>query len=95
MANMVDMELDDEETEDTVQPYFKDKVRGPQYPYGLRICLTDRELKKLGLEMPEGTGEMIGFKVYACVTSVSSSQYEDGKKCERVELQIEQMGTME
>lgn len=90
-SNMVDMELDDEEIQDTVVPYVKDKPVGPKYPWGLRICLTDKELKKLGLEGLPEIGDVIDLRAFACVTSVSANKNEDGSECCRVELQIERL----
>ncbi len=65
--------------------------RGPQYPYGLRICLCDAELDKLGLKADCDVGDLVDMRCFATVTSVSKSQRADGTGCCRVELQIERM----
>ena len=82
---MKSMELDDEESLDAPMPIKTDK---PQFPWGLRICLTEKEFEKLGLDPNEA---VLGGKVHghfmASVTSVNSSDCGDGKS-HRVELQI-------
>ena len=45
---MVDMELSDEEKFDAVMPIAMPNK--PDYPYGLRLCLTGKELEKLGID---------------------------------------------
>lgn len=85
---MVDMELSEEERYDAVLPIaMPDK---PQYPCGLRICLTHNELEKLGLEADCAIGDVIDLRAFAVVTSVSSSDGDFGPSC-RVELQIEKL----
>jgi hypothetical protein len=62
----------------------------PDYPCGLRICLTHRELEKLGLEADCQIGDVIDLRAFATVTSVSQNDYGNGPEC-RVELQIEKL----
>ena len=90
-SNMVSLELDDEDIADTVTPYVKDKDNAPAYPWGLRICLTDKELEKLKLDKPENIGDVIDIRAFATVTSISCNKNADGTDCCRVELQIEKM----
>ena len=79
---LIDMELDDEASMDYPMPIaMPDK---PRYPYGLRICLGDDELKKLKLDMPR-IGETIELRAMAEVTCTSN---EHGV---RVELQIQKL----
>jgi hypothetical protein len=80
---LTDMELDDEAVFDMPMPSTGDK---PRYPCGLRICLTDQELKKLDLEADCEIGDMIDMRAFGTVTSVHK---EDG--CCRVEIQIERI----
>ena len=82
-SKLVDLELNDEDKMDMAVPEIASK---PDYPWGLRICLTDKELEKLGLEADCEIGDMIDIRCFATVTSVSKG---DGG-C-RVELQIEKM----
>ena len=82
-SNLVDMELDDEDQLDMPMPIPMDR---PRYPCGLRICLGDAELKKLGLDADCNVGDMIDLRAFASVTCVHS---EDGSS--RVELQIEKI----
>ena len=74
MAGWVDMELDDEAQLDGIP------IAGaqghpvlPRYPYGLKICLCDGEIAKLGLEDEVDAGDYLVFKARACVTSASQS----------------------
>jgi hypothetical protein len=88
-SKMVDMELDDEDTLDQAPTMSSDKR--PSYPWGLRICLTDKELEKLGIDRPENVGDIIDLRAFACVTSISENKNADGSECCRVELQIEKL----
>jgi len=88
---MVSMELDEEESLDTVMPIPMDEK--PEYPYGLRICLTDAEMTKLGIDPSEavtGIGGLVHIHALARITSASLDQNADGARA-RVELQIEDM----
>lgn len=87
MIVMQSMELDDEDKLDAAMPIaMPDK---PDYPYGLRISLSEKEFKKLELDPADATvGGICHGHFLARVTSVSASEGEGGK-CFRVELQIE------
>lgn len=86
---MTSMELDDEEKVDCEMPIPMSEK--PQYPYGLRICLTDKELEKLKLDSGEAcVGGIIHLHALARITHVSCEEMQDGKR-ERIELQIEDM----
>lgn len=88
-STMTSMELDDEDSLDAIMPIpMPDK---PKWPYGLRICLTEKELEKLDLDADCSVGDIIDLRAFARVTSVSSNEMEGGKCCSRVELQIEEM----
>jgi len=88
---LVSMELDDEDQMDMAIPGPAGKAIQPQFPYGLRISLTEKELAKLGLDHKEAAvGDYLEFRARACVTSVSESKT-DGGTMARVELQIEEM----
>lgn len=84
---LVDMELDDEDKLDTCMPIACDR---PDYPYGLRISLTEKELAKLGLDADCEIGDMIDMRCFGSVTSVSMNDGEHGKSV-RIEIQIEKM----
>jgi len=86
---MIDMKLKPEAKTMLGEPVGMD---APEYPYGLRICLDNESLTKLGItELPAIDAE---FKVtaLACVVSVSQheSQGSDKPRCS-VDLQIEMM----
>jgi hypothetical protein len=83
-SKLVDMELDDEDKLDAFPSTAEPKR--PDYPYGLRMCLTHSELRKLGLEADCSVGDIIDLRAFAEVTSVSK----DGDSC-RVELQIQKL----
>lgn len=85
-SKLVDMELSDEDKIDACMPIPCDT---PDYPWGLKICLTEKELEKLGLPVPEH-GDYLDLRGMARVTSVSSDERESGNSC-RVELQIEKI----
>lgn len=85
---MVDMELDDDAKLDTVMPL---PVQTPDYPYGLRICLTQRELDKLGLEADCEIGDFIDLRAFGEVTSISKNDGPNGPDC-RVEIQLQRLG---
>ena len=61
----------------------------PDFPYGLRITFSEKELKKLGLGLPE-IGDMIDMRCFAVVTSVSQNEEKSGQT-QRVEMQIERI----
>ena len=86
---MVSMELDDEDKLDAIMPIPMDNK--PDFPYGLRICLTEKELDKLELDHSDAiVGGMVHGHFMAKITSVSMTET-DGEKCCRVELQIEDL----
>ncbi len=90
MANwskLVDMELDDEDKMDMCCPMPMPSK--PDYPYGLRICFSEKELKKLGLPTPD-IGDMVDMRAFGTVTSVSVEKREGEDTC-RVEIQIEKI----
>lgn len=84
----VDMELDDYEKSDIEKSYPVLKEDKPEYPYGLRICLTGSELDKLNLD-PEDAfiGGIIHGHFLAKITSISANAGEEYSNC-RIELQI-------
>lgn len=83
MGGLVDMEMDDERQLDHQMPIDMPRAR---YPYGLRICLCDGELEKLGLGADCDEGDYLDIRAFATVISVHK---EAGNS--RVELQIEKM----
>lgn len=88
--HLTSMEMTDDEKLDTVMPVSM--ASKPDFPYGLRICLTEREFDKLDLDPHEAeVGGLVHLFAMARVTSIHSSQDEDGEPCHRVELQIEDL----
>jgi len=80
-SQMVDLELDDEDKLDALQPIAMPSK--PDYPYGTRICLTGPELKKLKLDPADcKIGDVIDLRCFGEVTSIDAN---------RVEIQIQKM----
>ncbi len=84
---LVDMEMSDDEKLDTIMPMPMDR---PDYPCGLRISLTEKDLGKLGLNQDCDIGDMVDIRAFAIVTSMNKYDGPDGACC-RVELQIQKM----
>ena len=60
----------------------------PEYPYGLRISLSEDEVKKLDLDPLPDVGSSIAIRGMATVASVSIDDSQDGGKRRSVSLQI-------
>lgn len=89
-----DMELSDDEALEMASPcaVMPDKKLLPQYPWGLRISLTQDELAKLKIDPATcNIDGMMHLHAIARVTSVSCDKRQDGTENHRVELQIEQL----
>ena len=87
-SRMTDMELSDDDKLDTMCPPALENV--PDYPYGLQITLTHRELEKLGLEADCSIGDVIDIRCFARVTGVNRNETAMGPE-DRVSLQITDM----
>ena len=86
MSPMVSLELSDDEKLDMTLPTGIADM--PSYPWGTRICLTHRELEKLGLDAGDfAVGHTLGIMVCAEVIGVHSDKTDMGPQ-DRVELQI-------
>lgn len=90
---LVDMKYTKAEAKAEAAEYSK--PQGPEYPWGLQIRLEDDELKKLGITSMPAVGEEMSLDVVVRVTSVSESQYADGRADRCLCLQIVQMGVEE
>jgi len=88
-SKLTDMELSDDEKIDREMPGATPSK--PDFPWGLRISLTEKELEKLGLDADCDIGDMIDLRAFAVVTSVSKNKSTEGADSCRVELQIEKM----
>lgn len=62
-----------------------------EYPYGLRIDLSDEALDKLGLDKLPGVGDKMTLEASVKVTSVSENSYEGQDRRRSVTLQITDM----
>lgn len=83
---MIDMKRTDaEKADDMAMPTVANM---DDYPYGLRICLTEVELEKLGFSVDDlAVEDMVHLHAFATVTSVSENSTDKGKTC-RVELTL-------
>jgi hypothetical protein len=64
-SKMVDFRITDEDRSEDMMP-----MMGDQYPPGLCIRLTMRELEKLGLDTDCDVGDMIDMRVFGTVEAV-------------------------
>lgn len=87
---MVSMELDDEDKLDAAMPI--PMPTKPDFPYGLRICLTEKEFAKLGIDPSDAVvGGVFHLHALARITSVTCNDSEQMGESHRVEAQIEDM----
>ena len=88
-SKLVDMEMDDEDKIDCALPIAP--TSKPDYPWGLRISLCEKDLKKLGLDCKDAEiGDMIDMRCFGVVMSISQSQGDGYDSC-RVEIQIQKI----
>lgn len=91
MTPMVDMELSDDAKGDYGSIVAPAGISGPNYPYGLRVTLTQDELAKLGVDPADAVvGSYFTLHGICCVTSTSASEDQSGQRI-RIEAQIEKM----
>lgn len=91
MHHMKDMEYDDEDRLDQILPIPMNKR--PDYPCGLRITLTEKEMSKLGIDSGEAEIDgLVHLFAIAKVTSISHNTSSNGNECCRIELQIINLG---
>lgn len=89
---MVDMHrTPQEKAEDGYETGSPAMPVGPDYPYGLCLCLDNETMAKLNLDADCSVGDMIDVRAMCKVTSASEREV-DGKPDRRIELQIVQMG---
>ena len=81
LSNMVDMALTAEEKEKRAQDFAPLAEGGPDYPYGLGICLDEVSLEKLGLEANCEIGDLIHLNAIGKVTGVNINSGESGHRC--------------
>ena len=88
-VTMKSMEMTDDEKLDAVMPIPMSQQ--PDYPYGLRLSLTEAEFEKLDLSTEEAeVGGTLHGHFMGRITSVSENDTPNGKCC-RVEIQIEEL----
>lgn len=91
MTPMKSMEMEDEDKLDAVHPIAM--ATKPDYPYGLRISLTEKELDRLGLDPSAAfEGGIVHLHALARITNCSQNvDHENDRASCRIELQIENM----
>lgn len=62
----------------------------PDYPWGLRLRLTERELGKMGIDMP-ALGTLLSIAGSGKVVSTSQNE-QDGDECCTVEIVVTDLG---
>ena len=91
-SKLASMELDDEDKLDAcciMGPEGRD--RGPEWPYGLRISLTEKELAKLDLDVADAdVGDLVDLRAFGVITSISQDEGSNGKTA-RVEIQLQKL----
>lgn len=88
---LVSMERTAAEKKAAEDRWKEDVESGPDYPYGLSICLGADEMTKLGLKDLPAIGTEMEITAKVKVTSVSSSESESGSGHKSVSLQITEM----
>jgi hypothetical protein len=66
------------------------EIEKPEYPYGLRICLSEEVLSLLGIKEMPAVGTKMKIEAMADVCSVSEYKTKDGEK-RTLDLQITDM----
>lgn len=82
IPKMTDMRKTSAEKEANMMPM---EYQEPDYPYGLRICLTSDELEKLDMEDGVEVGDYLHLHAFARITSVSENEV-NGESNKRIEL---------
>lgn len=89
LHSMTSMAFKEEDTKSLPFPIALNEK--PDYPYGLRICLTEKELSKLDLDPSSAeVGGIVHMHAIARITHVSHTDSPMGYDC-RIEVQIEDL----
>lgn len=87
---LVDMRLTDSEKAEQNGPMSVGAVN--EYPWGLCIRLSDKELEKLSVDHADWTvGDIFDLRAMARVTSISSNETTEGERT-GIELQLVMLG---
>jgi hypothetical protein len=91
-SKWVSTELTIDERIDAAMPMGISLGDAPDYPYGMKICMDEGLLQKLGLSDNCDIGDLLDMRCMAKVTSVTKNQVNGEDKC-RVELTIIEVKT--
>lgn len=78
MTKLVDMKNTAEDYQEGKSMLGCSESDQPVYPWNMRLSLTDRDLKKLGMEPPK-SGQKLMLQAEVEVTSVSTNEMKDMK----------------
>lgn len=78
MAKLVSMAMSETERKKDAPTVMADK--GPRYPYGLELHLSDEVLSKLDLDGLPKVGSAVTIQAKAKITSASENDHGDGKR---------------
>lgn len=81
-----DMKLDAKAAKETMLCCAEPET--PMYPYGLRLCLDDDTLEKLGITSLPEVGIEVAIMAKATVVEVEVCQSQDGETHREMDLQI-------
>lgn len=68
-----------------------ERNEAPEYPYGLRISLSDASMQKLGISGTPSVGAKFTLHGMACVISSTTYENKDDGQSRSAELQIEML----
>ncbi len=88
---MADMKLTEEEAKEYTACGPCEPGDGPKYPYGLRLCLNDGSLEKLGITAMPAVGTVMQLTAIARVVSANANEQRDGDVESSIDLQITDM----
>lgn len=71
---------------------FRPNADKPEYPYGLRLCLDNDTLKKLGITKVSAVGSKMKLNALVEVCSTSAYETKENGMMQTMDLQIVEMG---
>lgn len=87
---LTDMKMTKAEKKET-SPMAVSEYSGPDFPYGLKVCLDNASLEKLGLDALPKVGAKMSISAVGVVVEVSQHESKNHES-RRVEIQIQRLG---